>query len=172
MIRTNVRATRLPLQPAHGAAQRPRRVCRRSGPRAARRRPRRGPRRASPRRRPGRGRVRAAPVAFRPPQGLPYRGSPQHHGLAAASLQALLPPPASDDTRTPAQRRADALVELARQGLEAAGGRPHVTLIVRAETLDGSTAAPGGELGRAGVIPGETARRIACDASLSIVTVD
>jgi hypothetical protein len=89
-----------------------------------------------------------------------------------AALEALLPPRAADDTRTPAQRRADALVELARQRMEAAGGRPHVTLIVRAETLAGSQAAPGGELGRAGVVPGETALRIACDASLSIITVD
>ena len=89
-----------------------------------------------------------------------------------AALEALLPPRAADDTRTPAQRRADALVELARQRMEAAGGRPHVSLIVRAETLDGSAPAPGGELDRAGVIPGETARRIACDASLTLVTVD
>jgi hypothetical protein len=89
-----------------------------------------------------------------------------------AALEALLPARASDDRRTPAQRRTDALVELARQRLEAAGGRPHVSLIVRSETLAGSQAAPGGELGRAGVIPGETALRIACDASLSVVTVD
>ena len=89
-----------------------------------------------------------------------------------AALVALLPPRAADATRTPAQRRADALVELARQRMEAAGGRPHVSLIVRAETLAGSQAAPGGELGRAGVVPAETALRIACDASISVVTVD
>jgi hypothetical protein len=89
-----------------------------------------------------------------------------------AALEALLPPRAADDTRTPAQRRADALVELARQRMEAAGGRPHVSMIVRSETLAGAPATPGGELGRAGVIPGETALRIACDASLTVVTVD
>jgi hypothetical protein len=89
-----------------------------------------------------------------------------------AALEALLPPRAADDTRTPAQRRADALVELARQRMKAAGGRPHVSLIVRSETLSGAAAAPGGELDRAGVVPGETALRIACDASLSIITVD
>jgi hypothetical protein len=89
-----------------------------------------------------------------------------------AALEALIPPRACDDTRTPAQRRAEALVELARQGMEAAGGRPHVSLIVRSETLAGSRAAPGAELGRAGVVPGETARRIVCDASLTVVTVD
>ena len=88
------------------------------------------------------------------------------------ALEALLGPRAADDTRTPAQRRADALVELARQRMEAAGGRPHVSLIVRAETLAGAQAAPGGELDRGGVVPGETALRIACDASLSIITVD
>jgi Domain of unknown function (DUF222) len=89
-----------------------------------------------------------------------------------AALEALLPPRGADDTRTPAQRRADALVELARQRMEAAGGRPHISMIVRAETLAGRAAAPGGELDRAGIVPGETARRIACDASLSIITVD
>jgi hypothetical protein len=89
-----------------------------------------------------------------------------------AALEALLPPRAADDTRSPAQRRADALVELARQRMEAAGGRPHVSLIVRSETLTGAQPAPGGELGRAGVIPGETALRIACDASLTVVTID
>jgi len=56
--------------------------------------------------------------------------------------------------------------------MEAAGGRPHVSMIVRSETLAGAPATPGGELGRAGVIPGETALRIACDASLTVVTVD
>lgn len=89
-----------------------------------------------------------------------------------AALEALIPARASDDTRTPAQRRADALVELARQRMEAVGGRPHISLIVRSETLAGVPAAPGGELDRAGVVPGETALRIACDASLSIITVD
>ncbi|HEY8679485.1 MAG TPA: DUF222 domain-containing protein [Candidatus Dormibacteraeota bacterium] len=89
-----------------------------------------------------------------------------------AALEALLPPRAADDTRTPAQRRADALVELARQRMEAAHGRPHISLVVRSETLAGAAAAPGGELDRAGVVPGETALRIASDASLSIITVD
>jgi Domain of unknown function (DUF222)/HNH endonuclease len=88
-----------------------------------------------------------------------------------AALEAFLPSPASDDNRTPAQRRADALVELARQRMVAAGGRPHISLIVRAETLAGAPAAPGGELDRAGVVPGETAIRIACDASTSLITV-
>jgi hypothetical protein len=89
-----------------------------------------------------------------------------------AALEALLGPRATDDTRTPAQRRADALVELARQRMEAAGGRPHVTLIVAAETLAGSGGATAAELDRAGVVPDQTALRISCDAALSVVTVD
>ena len=89
-----------------------------------------------------------------------------------AALEALLGPRAADDTRTPAQRRADALVELARQRMEAAGGRPHVTLIVTAETLAGSGGATAAELDRAGVVPDQTALRISCDAALSVVTVD
>jgi hypothetical protein len=88
------------------------------------------------------------------------------------ALEALLGPRSADDKRAPAQRRADALVELARQGMEAAGGRPHVSLVVRSETLAGVSAAPGGELDRAGVVPGDTALRIACDASLSMITID
>ena len=89
-----------------------------------------------------------------------------------AALEALLGPRAADDTRTPAQRRADALVELARQRMEAAGGRPHVTLIVNRETLAGSGSATAAELDRAGVVPDQTALRISCDAALSVVTLD
>lgn len=76
-----------------------------------------------------------------------------------------------DDVRTPAQRRADALAEICRQWLDLAdrpkvgGERPHVTVTVGAEALAGASPEPG-ELDHAGPVPQETARRLACDASV------
>jgi hypothetical protein len=79
------------------------------------------------------------------------------------------------DVRTPAQRRADALCELAHRYLRSpdrptvGGERPHVTLTVGIETLRaaGKTPVPGRcELDHTGAVPVETARRLACDASI------
>jgi Domain of unknown function (DUF222)/HNH endonuclease len=86
------------------------------------------------------------------------------------AIEALLGPRVADDSRTPAQRRADALVELARQRMEATGARPHVSLIVQSETLAG-TGTAAAELDGAGIVPSDTALRITCDAALSIITV-
>jgi hypothetical protein len=73
------------------------------------------------------------------------------------------------DERTPAQRRADALVEICRQWLErsdrptVAGERPHLTVTVDAAALaEGRGAA---EADHVGPVPIGTARRLACDAS-------
>jgi len=78
------------------------------------------------------------------------------------------------DSRTSAQRRADALGEVCRRMLaspdrpEVAGERPHVVVTVDLETLEGRV--PGRcELEDAGPISPETARRIACDAGVSRV---
>jgi hypothetical protein len=82
---------------------------------------------------------------------------------------------AGTDMRTPAQRRADALSDLARRYLQSpdrptvGGERPHVTLTVGIETLRaaGKTPVPGrSELDHIGAVPVETARRLACDASI------
>jgi hypothetical protein len=81
-----------------------------------------------------------------------------------------------DDDRTPAQRRADALVEICRQWLDSAdrpvvaGERPHLTVTVPAEALarDGSGPA---ELDHVGPVPAQTARRVACDASVMRVVL-
>lgn len=80
------------------------------------------------------------------------------------------------DLRTPTQRRADALCELAHRYLRSperpavSGERPHVTLTVSIETLRGAKTprvVPGRcELDHTGAVPLETARRIACDASI------
>jgi hypothetical protein len=74
------------------------------------------------------------------------------------------------DDRSPAQRRADALGEICRQWLDrserpqVAGERPHVTVTVGAELLRS-------ELDHVGTVPPETARRLACDASITRVVL-
>jgi Domain of unknown function (DUF222) len=97
-----------------------------------------------------------------------------------------------DDDRTPPQRRADALGEICRQWLDrserpsVAGERPHVTVTVAADALrmrdalpEADTTAdplaedpsPRSELDHVGPVVPETARRIACDASLMRVVL-
>src|SRR5581483_7859927 len=76
----------------------------------------------------------------------------------------------ADDLRTYAQRRADALGEICRRYLDSvdrpivAGERPHLTVTVDLETLEGRTGRRC-ELDEGGVITPEAARRLACDAS-------
>lgn len=83
---------------------------------------------------------------------------------------------APDDQRTSAQRRADALGEVCRQWLdrssrpEVGGERPHVTVTVDLEALRG-TAGSACELGSETVVHPETARRLACDASVARVII-
>jgi hypothetical protein len=80
-----------------------------------------------------------------------------------------------EDTRSPAQRRADALGEVCRQWLDrvdrpvVGGERPHLTVTVDAASLAGQGPA---ELDHAGPVPGEVTRRIACDASVLRVVMD
>jgi hypothetical protein len=81
-----------------------------------------------------------------------------------------------DDLRTPAQRRADALGEICRQWLDmadrptVAGERPHVTVTVGAEALQNASANTS-ELDHVGPVDLETARRLACDASVMRVVM-
>jgi hypothetical protein len=110
---------------------------------------------------------------------------------AMADAQVRTP---GEDARTPAQRRAEALVEICRQWLEGAcrplvgGERPHITVIVDLATLEARPPASGSprvglpfpgsgvagsgipgsgaELEDVGPIPAEAARRLACDASV------
>jgi hypothetical protein len=82
----------------------------------------------------------------------------------------------ADDVRTPAQRRADALGEICRQWLDrgerpsVAGERPHVTVTVASEALQGRAAGPS-ELDHTGPVDPETAKRLACDASITRVVL-
>jgi hypothetical protein len=86
------------------------------------------------------------------------------------------------ETRLASTRRADALVEMAAMYLRSGdlrdvhGQRPHLTLTVSAETLRAGAAVAGtetrpAELSGVGPIHPETARRIACDAARTVVTV-
>jgi hypothetical protein len=82
----------------------------------------------------------------------------------------------TDDERTPAQRRADALGEICRQWLDdsdrpsVAGERPHLTLTVAAEAL---TAGAGtGELDHVGPVRSAVVRQLACDASVMRVVMN
>jgi hypothetical protein len=81
-----------------------------------------------------------------------------------------------DDDRTPAQRRADALGEICRQWLDladrpsVAGERPHVTVTVGADALQGASGGSS-ELDHVGPFPPESAKRLACDASVMRVVM-
>jgi hypothetical protein len=93
------------------------------------------------------------------------------------ALEPLARPSTADDDRSAAQRRADALTELARRQLEggrlpqAGGVRPQVTVTIDLAALLGQPGLPGGESGWMGPLPAETARRWACDATVTRVLV-
>jgi hypothetical protein len=110
--------------------------------------------------------------------------------LLLNTLGALMPPPSPDDTRTGSQRRADALLDLCRLGGQAApvagGEKPHVTVTVDLDTLRSELAGScdtkrpkdtaglfgpdgrwlGASMGSGVPIGPETARRLACDATI------
>jgi hypothetical protein len=74
------------------------------------------------------------------------------------------------DARTPAQIRADALVDICRYTLDhgdlplSGGERPHITVLVDLAVLEGRVGKA--ELPDTGPITANTARRVACDASI------
>jgi hypothetical protein len=93
------------------------------------------------------------------------------------ALNALAGPPTPDDRRTPRQRRADSLVELARQHLdrgtlpEVGGQKPHLAVTVSMATLANQPGSPAADLEWASPIPAETARRLACDAAITPISL-
>jgi hypothetical protein len=93
------------------------------------------------------------------------------------ALEAVMGPPARDDERTPAQRRADALVDLARRQLDGGelpvmgGQKPHLTLTADLATLARLPGSRAADLDWGQPVPSETARRIACDAVVTPVLV-
>ena len=94
--------------------------------------------------------------------------------LRSLTEAALLDPA---DDRTPAQARADALVDLCRDHLDhgdagvSGGKRPHLTVIADLETLEGR-AGRQAETDGGVVLHPEAIRRIACDAGVSRVITD
>ena len=102
---------------------------------------------------------------------------PEAGQLLAAALDPLAGPTSAHDTRSGAQRRADALAELARRNLEggrlprSGGVRPQLTVTVDLDSLLGRPGALGGEAGEAGPLDPEACRRLACDGALTRVLV-
>jgi Domain of unknown function (DUF222) len=90
------------------------------------------------------------------------------------ALHAMSRPVAGDD-RSPAQRRADALITMAEHALRSGelpvtgGVKPHVTALVHLDTLTGADAAPTADYGFGATSSGEWARRFSCDAEISRV---
>ncbi len=90
-----------------------------------------------------------------------------------------------DDVRSPAQRRADALGEISRRWLDdsarpsVAGERPHITVVVDLESLEGGSGSgetppaslPSAPTAEGIRLPVATVRRLACDASVSRVVM-
>jgi len=101
----------------------------------------------------------------------PESGSPVMSALGAIVDRELRD---KADRRTASQRRADALVEVCGAWLasttreDGVGDRPELTVIVDLRALEGATDARC-ELPEVGPITPETARRLACDASVSRV---
>ena len=103
---------------------------------------------------------------------------PENGAAVRTALASLSRKRSRDDERNPAQRRADALGELARRPLDAGGlpelggERPHLMLVASIETL---RLEPGSKMARLDwgpLVTGHTARRIAEDASITPVLVD
>jgi hypothetical protein len=93
--------------------------------------------------------------------------------IIQTALNALSGPPTPDDKRSPKQRRADSMVELARQKLdsgtlpEVGGQKPHLAVTVSMATLANQPGSPAADLEWSSLIPAEMARRLACDAAIT-----
>jgi hypothetical protein len=94
------------------------------------------------------------------------------------AIHAFTGPAGADDTRTPGQRRADALTEICRRVLSFgapptnAGERPQVAVIVPLAELEERAGAEPGELAWTGPISATLLRRLLCDASVHRVITD
>ena len=102
----------------------------------------------------------------------PVLGDQLKATLAATAKASRTP----DDPRSHAERSADALEDLLRQGMDHADcqqtpsrGRPHATISVQLETLLGMGQQGPAILSRFGLIPASTAARVTCDAVVRLV---
>src|SRR6185437_14879862 len=98
---------------------------------------------------------------------------PEGGATLQSAIDSLMGPPAFDDHRSAAQRRADALVEAARRLLDGgdlpqrAGQKPHLLVNVDLSTLSRQPHSQAADLEWTQPIPAETARRLACDCSVT-----
>jgi len=104
---------------------------------------------------------------------------PPEGGVALKlTLESLIGMPPKGDDRTQQQRCADALMELCTRQLDSGtlpsvnGRKPHLMVVVQADTLAGRPGAPAPQLEGAGPISVETAKRLLCDGSVSVLKVD
>jgi hypothetical protein len=99
---------------------------------------------------------------------------PESGGVVLAAVRSLAEPAAldADDTRTPTQRQADALVEICHRYLDGNPGsgssRPHLTITIPWNILHQACGVVDTE---AGPISAQTALRLACDATISRIIV-
>jgi len=98
---------------------------------------------------------------------------PEGGATLQSALDSLMGPPSPGDGRTASQRRADAAVEMARRLLDGgqlpqrAGQKPHLLVNVDLSTLSKQPDSEAATLEWAQPIPAETARRLACDCSVT-----
>lgn len=94
--------------------------------------------------------------------------APEQGDVVLNALDAASPPPGEEDDRTPAQRRADALVDLARSSLDGGTGssRPQLHVHVDLERLTRARSGMG-ESGTGQVLSHPAIQRLACDATVS-----
>ena len=102
---------------------------------------------------------------------------PVGHETVMTAIHAFSAPISGDD-RSPAQRRADALITIAEialgsgQAEETGGIKPHVTVVVDLETLEDRAGAPAATYGFGTISSPQWARRMCCDAGISRVITD
>jgi hypothetical protein len=88
------------------------------------------------------------------------------------AIDALSKPLGRDDRRTPKQRRADALIEMAHHAMDQGtlprrnGVRPHITVTTTIAGLKGELGAAASELEHGLPVSSKTVQRIACDGTL------
>jgi len=89
------------------------------------------------------------------------------------ALNAVMPQPNKGDDRTPEQRRADGMIDLAKKALSGGklgitgGQRPHLVITASVEALAAMPGAAPARMEGVGPIPLETAQRPGCDATVS-----
>lgn len=102
--------------------------------------------------------------------------TPTAYQAFKAAVEANMPPPSGDDTRTPRQRRHDALEDLARGYLDfgdipqAGGEKPHIMVLADLKALSG-VAGGSHETLEGSVLTVAAIRQLACDASISRIVV-